>query len=59
MDEGELSTLLSSRSAVDSEYQLTSVVCCRTSRRDPARSLACSKGMATQCSGRKPYKNNS
>jgi hypothetical protein len=27
--------------------QLTSVVCCRTSRRDPTRSLACSRGMAT------------
>jgi hypothetical protein len=39
--------------------QLTSVVCCRTSRRDPARSLACSRGMATQCSGRRPWRNNS
>jgi hypothetical protein len=34
--------------------QLTSVVCCRMSRRDPARSLACSRGTATQCSGQKP-----
>jgi hypothetical protein len=39
--------------------QLTIVACYRMSRRDPARSLACSRGMATQCSGRRPWRNNS
>jgi hypothetical protein len=39
--------------------QVTAVVCCRMSWRDPDENLTCSKDTATQCSGRRPWKDNS